>query len=106
MHSRILTFHELKLPHLDGDREGEWCTFSERDGMVYLLNAQRHELAALSEISLAKDIHFETEEECHTAACMYYHNYNKSYPHLKEWKASMPAPGDDVVVFSQVMEFI
>ena len=109
MHSRILFFHELNLPHLDGDRVGQWVTYSKDDGMVYLLNGGRCELADLSEIDIYKDIHFDTEADCHTAAMAYYNNYNKPYPYTKEWLECTPLPDltfDDGDVGSRTMEFI
>jgi len=107
---RILTFHNLNRPHLDGDQQDQWCTFSEEDGMVYLLNGNRHELAFLTDVDLDKDIHFATEADCHAQAHTYYSNYGKTYPHLKEWQACITvadaAVVDNDVNESQVMEFI
>ena len=107
MYTRILTFHNLTLPHLDGNRAEQWCTYSQEDGMVYLLNGDRRELAALIEIDIDKDIHFKTEAECHNQASKYYTNYNQSYPYVKEWQkaciANVVLDSDDVQ--SQTMEF-
>ncbi len=108
MHTRILTFHNLIPPHLDGDREGRWCTYSKEDGMVYLLNGNRHELAALSEIDITTDIHFESEEECHKHAEEYYDSWCRQYPYMAAWQASKAAvvPEVNKTTESQVMEFI
>jgi len=109
MHSRILTFHNLCRPHLDGDRDEQWVTFSHEDGMVYLLNGNRYELAELDDINIDKDIYFTTEAECHKQAQAYYCNYGNPYPFLKEWQACMKVAAFDnnvVEAESQVMEFI
>ena len=108
MHSPIFTFHNLKRPHLDGMRAGQWTTYSKEDGMVYLLNAGRYEVANLLEIIICKDIHFDTEAECHRQAHAYYKNFGKSYPYMKEWQACMngtPIDNSGGVVESQVMRF-
>lgn len=112
MHTRILPFHELKLPHLDGNRQGQWSTYSESDGMLYLLNGGRNELADLSEIDIYKDIHFDTEVECYEAASLYYNSHNKNYPYMNEWKNALATMVNNTNVTvkvddneSQVMRF-
>ena len=107
MHTRILTFHELRLPHLDGDRKGQWVTYSKIDGMVYLLNEGRCELADLMEIDTSKDIRFDTEAACHAAASQYYMSHGYPYPHTREWRRAIlvvPKIVDDDNE-SQVMRF-
>ena len=106
MHTRILPFHDLRLPHLDGGRESQWTTHSESDGMVYLLNGGRYELADLMEIDIYKDIHFDTEAECHEAACAYYLSHGKLYPYTQEWNTAIGNTAETVDDNeSQVMRF-
>ena len=104
MYTRILPFHNLTLPHLDGAR---WCTYSQEDEMIYLLNGDRCELVILTEAHPVNDIHFNTEAECHNQASKYYTNHNQSYPYTKEWQkaciANVVLDSDDVQ--SQTMEF-
>ena len=104
--ARIITdFHELKHPHLDGKRQGQWVTFSEENCMVYLLNGNRCELGNLSEIDIYKDIHFDTEVKCHVAAARYYSLNSRVYPYYDEWKHALDNTKIVDVDESQVMRF-
>ena len=106
--TRIITvtdFHELKLPHLDGNRQGQWVTYSEKNCMLYLLNDDRYEIANLSEIDIYKDIHFDTEVKCHAAAARYYSSHGKVYSYYGEWKRALDNTKIVDVDESQVMRF-
>lgn len=102
----ITDFHPLRPPHQDGGRKGEWCTFSTKDGMVYLLNADRYAVGDIGKIAgFTAEIHFESEADCHRQASEYYGRYGQTYPYMKEWSLMWDV---DVipVAESKTMEFI
>lgn len=101
-------FYELRRPHMDGSREGQWCTFAEGHGMYYLLNGGRHNLCNILDMDdIPREIHFFTESECHQAAAAYYTKHCILYPYMAEWKALMGGADVkiDLGIESQVMRF-
>lgn len=106
--NNITDFHPLILPHLDGSRKGQWCTFSSNNDMVYLLNDNRYAVDGIGKMSdpVGEEIHFSSEDECHRQASEYYTRYGQAYPYMKEWSAVMWNVDVVSVTESQVMEFI
>lgn len=106
---KIKTFYPLKRPQLDGSREKQWCTYSSTNGFVYLLNGERDAVANLRDIDISKDIHFNTEVECHQAAAAYYTVYGQQYPYMKEWSklwtSNVQITAAGSTVESEVMRF-
>ncbi len=82
----IPEFHELRLPHEQVGRKNQWCAYSSKNGMYYLLNGDRWELADLADMdvtNISSEIHFESEAKCHEAAREYYSRHGRNYPHTE-----------------------